>query len=242
MDEIKRLIVNADDFGFSEAVNNGILKAHKEGIVTSTTIMANMPGFEHAVTLAKENPTLRIGVHMNLTCYKPILQGHQTLVNKAGIFDKDNKETYSEYEAYEELCAQIEKVLASGIIIDHLDTHHHIHTEPWMKRILEKILRKYPYPVRGGFTYPNDYPYQSILLEDFYGEGVSFSSLEKIIMQLEPGKIYDLMCHPAILDNPLMKLSSYTYPRKKELKLLCKEKTRKMLEMHQIELVTYNCF
>lgn len=60
---MKRMIVNADDFGFSEAVNHGILKAMQEGIVTSTSIMANMPGFAHAVQLYHEHPDMAVGVH-----------------------------------------------------------------------------------------------------------------------------------------------------------------------------------
>ena len=77
---MKRMIVNADDFGFSEAVNHGILKAMQEGIVTSTSIMANMPGFAHAVQLYHEHPDMAVGVHLNLTCYRPLLSTHQTLV------------------------------------------------------------------------------------------------------------------------------------------------------------------
>ena len=67
-----KIIVNADDFGYSEGVNHGIISAHKNGIVTSCTVMANMPGFEHGMELIKENPTLKCGVHMTLTCYKPL--------------------------------------------------------------------------------------------------------------------------------------------------------------------------
>ena len=73
---MKRMIVNADDFGFSEAVNHGILKAMLEGIVTLTSIMANMPGFAHAVQLYHEHPDMAVGVHLNLTCYRPLLSTH----------------------------------------------------------------------------------------------------------------------------------------------------------------------
>ena len=82
---MKRMIVNADDFGFSEAVNHGILKAMQEGIVTSTSIMANMPGFAHAVQLYHEHPDMAVGVHLNLTCYRPLLSTHQTLVTEPAI-------------------------------------------------------------------------------------------------------------------------------------------------------------
>ena len=119
---MKRMIVNADDFGFSEAVNHGILKAMQEGIVTSTSIMANMPGFAHAVQLYHEYPDMdmAVGVHLNLTCYRPLLSTHKTLVTETGYFHKqDDVAGYSESEMYEELKAQIAVFLRMvfGLII-----------------------------------------------------------------------------------------------------------------------------
>lgn len=63
----KYAIVNADDFGLSNRVNEAILEAHRNGIVTSTTLMANMPGSRHAVELAKRNGSLGVGLHVNLS-------------------------------------------------------------------------------------------------------------------------------------------------------------------------------
>lgn len=241
MSEIKRVIVNADDFGFSEAVNYGILKAHRFGIVTSTSLMANMPGFEHGVALLKKNPTLRVGVHLNLTCYKPVLKDHQSLVDEKGYFNRADEALYSEYEMFEELCAQIEKVIQSGLVIDHLDSHHHIHTEIRYKKVMEKILRKYPYPIRGGFTYDFDYPYQSTLHTGFYDDGVDEEKLIALFQSLETNKVYDVMCHPAYIDDILMDYSSYILKRVEELRILCSEHVRLALEEQNIELVTYNC-
>ncbi len=70
----QRLIINADDFGLCESVNKGIVEAHTKGVLTSTTIMANMPAAEQAVELAKNLPTLGVGVHLNLTNGKPLCQ------------------------------------------------------------------------------------------------------------------------------------------------------------------------
>ena len=67
-----KLIINADDFGYSNGVNYGIIDAFKNGILTSTTCLTNMPGFNHAIQLAKENPNLGIGIHLTLTCGKPL--------------------------------------------------------------------------------------------------------------------------------------------------------------------------
>ena len=79
-----KLIVNADDFGLSEAVNYGIISAYKNGIVRSTTIMAGMPAFDHAVELLKENKGLGCGVHMTLSLNKPVLNYHKTIVDENG--------------------------------------------------------------------------------------------------------------------------------------------------------------
>lgn len=241
MEQKTKIIFNADDFGFSEGVNYGILKAHKQGVVTSTSIMANMPGFDHAVALAKQNPTLRIGVHLNITCGKPVLSTHTTMTNKAGYFVHGEEHNFSEYEVFEELCAQIEKVTAAGIVIDHFDSHHHIHTEEHFRGVIEKILRKYPFPIRGGFAYKNDYPYQSTLCQDFYDRGVTLRKLEKMIASFQPDNVYDVMCHPAFIDDILVEFSSYQMKRIDELKILCSKELQTKLDKLPVELVTYNC-
>src|SRR3989442_12181882 len=69
---VKRLIVNADDFGRSAGVDRGILRAHREGIVTSTTFMANAPRADEAAALARATPTLDVGVHLVLTHDRPL--------------------------------------------------------------------------------------------------------------------------------------------------------------------------
>lgn len=83
---MKKVIINADDFGYSRGINYGIIDSHRLGILTSTTIMAGMPGFDHAVQLAKENPKLGIGVHLTLTCGYPLLKDYQTIVDENGKF------------------------------------------------------------------------------------------------------------------------------------------------------------
>ena len=85
---MSKLIVNADDFGYCEAVNYGIISAHRNGIVTSTTIMANMPGFDHAVNLLKKNKDIGCGVHMTLSCNKPLNNKFKSLVDENGMFHR----------------------------------------------------------------------------------------------------------------------------------------------------------
>ncbi|MGL4374493.1 MAG: ChbG/HpnK family deacetylase, partial [Turicibacter sp.] len=119
------LIINADDFGYCESVNYGIISAHQFGLVKSTTMMANMPAVEHGVQLLKQYPTLHCGVHLTLSCGHPLLEDHQTIVNEEGVFYKrltpDVLATFNMEEVYREFCAQIEKVKSLGIEISHLD-------------------------------------------------------------------------------------------------------------------------
>src|ERR1700732_1931642 len=83
-----KLIVNADDFGYSRGVNFGIIDSHMRGIVNSSTMMMNMPGTGHAIELAKEYPSLQVGIHLVLTCGKPLLQDVHSLVDENGHFKK----------------------------------------------------------------------------------------------------------------------------------------------------------
>src|SRR6266540_517180 len=68
MSPARRLIVNADDFGRSHPINEAVIRAHREGILTTASLMVNEPGFEEAVARAKENPRLGVGLHLTLIC------------------------------------------------------------------------------------------------------------------------------------------------------------------------------
>ncbi|WP_227862948.1 carbohydrate deacetylase [Clostridioides sp. ES-S-0049-02] len=172
-----KIIINADDFGYCEAVNYGIISAHNNGIVKSTSMMANMPGVEHGVKLLKENRDLNCGVHMTLSCGRPLLSNLKTIVDKECFFIRritDEIIKKMDYdEIYEELCAQIERVKELGIDISHLDSHHHIHTLVNLKPVIEKIVNKYNLPIRGGFEYDLEYSKIVPLIDSFYKENVS---------------------------------------------------------------------
>lgn len=142
------LIINADDFGYSEGRDRAIINLHKKGVLSSTTLLASGPNFENAVKMAKENPWLGIGVHLCLD--KPLLgSGYKTLtnngkyyspaeiVNKLKNFEIDGEEIFREY------CLQIEKILNSGVKITHLDHHHHLHLYFSSLRAMVRAAKKY---------------------------------------------------------------------------------------------------
>lgn len=137
-----RLIVNADDFGRNPEINRGIVEAHLEGIVTTTTALINMPGALTAMKQAQESaPDLAFGLHLNLTLGAPVTKtgAGQKLIGKDSQF-KDlsawlaNLEDLPIGAIEDEWRAQVSTFLSSGIPLDHLDSHHHIalvHEDIW---------------------------------------------------------------------------------------------------------------
>jgi predicted glycoside hydrolase/deacetylase ChbG (UPF0249 family) len=152
----KLLIINADDFGFSPGVNKGIIQAHTKGVLTSATIMANMPAAEEAAELAKKTPTLGIGVHLNLTNGKPLCKDKIVgcLLDAAGDFTLKPQslallslisgKIRAAIEA--ELSAQIQSVIDSGLKPTHLDSHKHIHSFPTIFPIVCRLAKQFAIP------------------------------------------------------------------------------------------------
>ena len=151
---MRRLIVNADDFGFTAGVNRGIVEAHTRGIVTSSTLMANGRAFEDAVCLAKTVPRLSVGCHVVLIDGQPVLDAERlpslTSRHSGGVRFRDGLKSFAaralagglnagEIEA--ETSAQIRKLQSAGIIVSHLDTHKHTHLFPAVLRPLLRAAR-----------------------------------------------------------------------------------------------------
>jgi predicted glycoside hydrolase/deacetylase ChbG (UPF0249 family) len=124
----KQLVVNADDFGFTSDVNQGIIEAHQRGILTATTLMANGDAFEDAVGRARENQSLDIGAHL-------VLIGGRALAGTDRALPSSVPRLLAAIAAgrlniYEELAAQVRRILDAGIRLTHLDTHKHTHLAP----------------------------------------------------------------------------------------------------------------
>ena len=147
-----RLIVNADDFGLSPSVNEAVIRAHRDGILTSASLMVNEVGFDEAVKWAKENPKLGVGLHLTL------LQGHAALppekipglVNSRREFFNSpvgvgmkyffNRNLREQLRA--EIHAQFEKFHAAGLPLDHVNGHLHLHLHPTIFKILMEDSEK----------------------------------------------------------------------------------------------------
>ncbi len=149
----KKLIVNADDFGYSTAVNQAIIKAFEQGILTSCSLMVAEPGFQEAVELARSRPNLGVGLHLVLICGRSVLPPSEIphLVDKAGNFSNDPFPTGVKYyfssaakdELRREIYAQVEKFASTGLPFSHIDGHLHMHMHPTVFTILAEAAEKY---------------------------------------------------------------------------------------------------
>jgi chitin disaccharide deacetylase len=140
---VRRLIVNADDFGLTTGVNRGIIEAHTRGIVTCSTLMACGAAFENAVALAKQTSSLSIGCHVLLVDASPLLDlAHVPSLASANSGVPSFRESIvafaccaatrqlDEGQIEAEITAQIKKLQFAGIQVSHLDSHKHTHMFP----------------------------------------------------------------------------------------------------------------
>ena len=214
---MRELAINADDFGFTRDVNAGIIKAHRDGILTSTTLMANGDAFEDAVRLARETPTLDIGGHLvlvqgtSLSTGKPLpKQPVELLIELA----KGSLDIRKEFRL------QCEKILAGGIKLTHLDTHKHTHLVPRVFREVVRAAAEFEIPyvrlpldraarglVMADAFYRNIARRHGVRLPDYFvgfrlTGSLTEKSLAAVITKLRDG-FTELMCHPGIFGQEL---------------------------------------
>lgn len=152
----KRIVINADDFGLCEGVNKAVAQAHTDGVLTSATIMVNMSGAAEAFEIAREMPSLAVGVHLNLFEGRAVSRDSRVdcLLNNDGSF------AYSPFQlsilsavSYKirnairvELAAQIQSVFDNGLTPTHLDSHKHIHSSPSIFPIVCNLAGRFKIP------------------------------------------------------------------------------------------------
>jgi predicted glycoside hydrolase/deacetylase ChbG (UPF0249 family) len=245
----RRLIVNADDFGFTHDVNAGIVQAHREGILTAATLMANGAAFEDAVRLARDTPALDVGAHLVLT--------GAVLVRSIRIRDQ--------------LRAQVEKILAAGIAPTHLDTHKHTHLLPWVLEAVARLAEEYRILwVRRPFDFPLGAPGAAPWARRLVSRAMSLGrwnsrrlllrhgcrstdhfagfqitgrfrtpELVALIGSLPPG-LTELMVHPGHCTQELRAARTrLKESREEELRALTSAEARQALEARGVRLVRY---
>lgn len=244
------LIINADDLGLTPGCNEGILQALTEGIVTGTTLMVNTSHTQEAIRLLKQPALNRAGLHLNLTFGEPVLPAGQvsSLVDVHGRFRRKVAEAAALMkpdDVKRELNAQVEKFLASGLGLTHLDSHHHVHTQPSILTIAIELAQQLRVPLRQG----SDSVRQAIrnagltttdsISLTFYGQGATFNNLKQII-QSHPCGTLEIMCHPAKPDPMLYDISSYNDWREKELAVLTSREIRDFIKTCGVRLVGFD--
>lgn len=255
------LIVNADDFGYSRGTNYGILDSFQQGILTSTTIMANTPGFMQAVEIAKRHPKLGVGIHLNVTFGQPLGKGYKKIIDFSGNFPALSPTNTSqlivdEKEMEKELRLQIERVLSAGIVPTHLDSHHHFHKEEDATRLVCKLAKDYGLPIRWGYglDLPEDIKKVDQLILDFdftimeimnqanaqWDEQI-LMYIQRVIKEIKMNgwEYTEIMCHPAYVDKYLYEHTSMDKVRAFETAALSHPSIAKLLEKNEIYLTNY---
>ena len=244
------LIVNADDFNLTTGVARGILEGHLRGIVSSTTMMVNLPGLEQSRDLLRDAPNLGVGLHLNLTFGRPVLHPERvpSLVDSTGCFVQDRArvaEIGNPSEIRAEFGAQGERFEhAFGRRPTHLDSHHHVHRH---SRIFEPALalaEELGIPLRAlnpGMARrirERHLPAVDQAVGDV-GPDVFWhlARLMEFLCGLSSG-VTELMCHPGYADAALS-ASSYCAQREVELRALCDPRVKEAIAAAGVRCITY---
>jgi predicted glycoside hydrolase/deacetylase ChbG (UPF0249 family) len=264
----RQLIVNADDFGFTRGVNAGIVAAHKQGILTATTLMANGDAFEDGVQLARETPSLDVGCHLVLIGGMSLaVPGKELPASPAALV---RSVLAGKIPVYEELMAQVRKIVAAGIEPSHLDTHKHTHLLPQVLNAVARISEetgirwvRRPFDARlvyrapgkkkliggalrllGGRTVAVLRKHGCRSTDHFAGFQITgrFTSkdLVNLFEQLPEGST-ELMCHPGYNDPDLQAAPTrLKQSRADELAALTAPETIEAISKNGIRLVRYS--
>lgn len=255
----RRLIVNADDFNLTSGVTHGILRAHDQGIVTSTTVLINLPLEPNLACETSKRKRLGVGLHLNVTLGRPVspLQKVRNLLKPEGNFRRpldyiEKKPALSEVvREYDAQIRLFEKYF--GKPPDHLDTHHHLHDHPLFFRAVAYCAKSWKVsirrsriclspqrglaPKRGQAFIPKttDYLFGNLEALTHWQKG----SLLATLHNLPPG-VSEIGCHPGFCDRALRGISSMREVREKELKLFGDRRLRNELARLEIELINFS--
>jgi predicted glycoside hydrolase/deacetylase ChbG (UPF0249 family) len=226
--EERFLVVNADDLGLSDAVNEGILAAHEDGIVTSASLMVRQGAAPAAAQRAAEHPDLAIGLHIDLGEWN-YEEGDWTLAYSH--CDSDDRD---EVEA--ECRAQLERFRALlGRDPTHLDSHQHVHESEPAKGVAEMLAAELGVPLRNrAIRYEGGFYGQSGRGEPF-PEGITAAALMELIRALPPGWT-EIGCHPAAGPVPT---SSYNAERQIELATRRDPQVKDLLNVTHVRLCSF---
>lgn len=247
-----KLIVNGDDFGITHACNMAIIDCFYQGVMTSASMMINMPYAKEAAKLWEENPKLSVGLHLNLTVGYPLNKNLKTLIKGDGTFNKQILKAKLEDVDVEEIrleCQnQMDKFIElTGRLPDHINSHHGIEAIPGGAIILQELAKKYDLPIRELTHIPHHET-----LEYITNYVIPLKRLT-INPPQNPKEIIDLFTHediqgegyfewlghPGYVDWDLIQLSSLTLGRCADANCFCSPIIKEWIKENNIELISY---
>lgn len=246
---MKRLILRADDLGFSEAVNYGIEKTAREGLITSVGLMTNMKASEHGINRLKELPVC-YGQHTNICVGYPIIDASKipSITNPDGSFksSKEYRAAKEDFVVLEEVILEIEAQYERFKELTGEKPHyfegHAVASRNFFKG-LEIVAKRHgvrylPFNPNGAISFGQSQLYMH--MESMKADYDPISSI-KNIQYHEGEKEADVyICHPGYLDEYLLKKSSLTFPRAKEVSALCSDELKSWIKEKQIDLISYD--
>jgi predicted glycoside hydrolase/deacetylase ChbG (UPF0249 family) len=216
------LIVNADDLGASEGVNRGIEECHRDGVVTSASLMVTGAAAEHAVALSRANPRLAVGLHWDVV-------GE----------DQQDFELADERAVRREFAAQLERFHELvGRAPTHVDSHRHTHLEPQVNELFRELVAPLGVPLRGDG--------RVLFIGGFYAqwewavtelEHVSVPALQAILGEEVGDGWTEVSCHPGYITPGYR--STYSAEREEEIRTLTDPRIRDTIAQLGLELVSY---
>lgn len=245
---MKKIVINADDFGLTEAVTLGIIKGHSEGIISSTSLMVNMPYAKQAADLAKEYPLLGVGVHLNVTKGRPIsdYKKIRSIVTDEGLFysSKDymnNNVEIVEEELLIEFIAQIDKFIEyNGDKPDHIDCHHLHDFFGIYPKVTEYLIKTYGVPMRLEQNHKSyKYPLAK-KLDVFMNSAITEDGLCEYLNENASEDLIEIPNHSGFVDYELMKLSSLNVNRVNDLHLCLSTKVKSTLDNLGYKIVRWS--
>ena len=267
METGKKLIITADDFGLCREVNEAVAQAHVQGVLTCASLMMGEAATDEAAALAKRNPSLKIGLHLTLVEGHSVLSHEKipNLVDEEGRFSDKiilsgiryffSRKLQKQIEA--ETRAQIEKFLGTGLKIDHLNSHNHLHIHPTILKIVIGLAKEYKISaIRLPFQRAYGSCYYMLVAkarraldkagirhnDAIFGlketGKMTLQAWEKIFPKIN-NNITEIYCHPATATVGVLQKTMPDYQHAEELKALIDPHLKELLKKYGIQRTTF---
>lgn len=263
---MKRLIVNADDFGLTSGVNRAVIECYQGRAVTSATLLVNGGAAVEAALAAADNPGMGVGLHLNLTTGPPAAARGtvQSLLGPDGNFPGLRQALWRlttgrarTHELENEITAQVERLKELGIRPTHIDSHHHLHAHPRLRSLIKRICPRLGITKMRGFQMSPRSPKalavaiasrlpapgNAMTAPDAFS-GVEVMGGKDMAAELRrcllrQGDTLEFMCHPGYADEALSQITSYNRPRQAELGSLLSPEFAAAIEESGVQPISF---